>query len=99
MFTPLPILVNANLLKAQKVNLVANGIDTVSTVKINDVVIGKTDNQFVRYVFDVKKHLKEGTNRITVAFASAPTYAKVQSEEFRKKYNYSVVPGNYSYFT
>ena len=93
------ILVKANFLKAEKLNMVSNGIDTVSTIKINDIVIGKTTNQFVRYVFDVKKHLKEGTNRISVAFESAPTYALVQSDQFKKKYNYSVNPGICNYFT
>jgi beta-mannosidase len=75
------------------VNLLANGIDTVSSVYINDQLIGKTDNQFVRYVFDVKKVLKSGQNTIRLAFQSAPIYAKQQSDDFKKKYNYIVQPG------
>lgn len=85
--------VTSDLVNGQRVNLVAEGIDTVSQVEINGVVIGETNNQFVRYVFDVKKHLKVGSNTIAVRFQSAPTYARVQSEQFKKKYNYSVIPG------
>jgi len=75
------------------VNLLANGIDTVSSVYINDQLIGKTDNQFVRYVFDVKKVLKSGQNTIRLAFQSAPIYAKQQSDAFKDKYHYNIQPG------
>ncbi|CAG2176241.1 unnamed protein product, partial [Oppiella nova] len=84
--------VDANIISKKYVNLLANGIDTVSSVYINDQLIGKTDNQFVRYVFDVKKVLKSGQNTIRLAFQSAPIYAKQQSDDFKKKYNYTVQP-------
>ena len=74
-------------------NLLAEGIDTVSSVYINDQLIGKTDNQFVRYVWDVKKVLKSGQNTIRLDFQSAPVYAIQQSDAFKKKYNYTVLPG------
>lgn len=34
------------------------GIDTVSTIRLNDAPLGRTDNMFVRYIFDVKSVLK-----------------------------------------
>ncbi len=73
--------------------LVAKGIDTVSSVYINDKLIGTTDNMFVRYKFDVKQVLKTGQNKIRIAFESAPFYGKSQSENYKKTYGYEVPPG------
>ncbi|CAG2112721.1 unnamed protein product [Medioppia subpectinata] len=84
--------VDSKLLNKKNINLLANGIDTISSVYINDQLIGKTDNQFVRYVWDVKKVLKSGQNTIRLAFQSAPLYAKQKSEEFKQKYKYAVLP-------
>ncbi|CAG2116035.1 unnamed protein product, partial [Medioppia subpectinata] len=84
--------VDSKLLDKKNVNLLANGIDTVSSVYVNDQLIGKTDNQYIRYVWDVKKVLKSGQNLIRLAFQSAPLYAKQQSEDFLQKYNYKVIP-------
>lgn len=39
-------------------NLVFEGVDTIAFVELNDVPIGTTQNMFVRYVFDVKEHIK-----------------------------------------
>ena len=73
--------------------MVADGIDTVSTVYVNDKIVGKTNNQFIRYNFDLKPVLKTGKNQIKIAFKAAPTYAKNKAEEFKKRYNYSILPG------
>ena len=85
--------VDTSLLNKRSVNLVAEGIDTVSTVYINDKIVGKTENQFIRYKFDLKPVLKTGKNTIRIAFESAPIYARKQAEDFKKKYNYPVIPG------
>lgn len=37
--------------------LTFKGLDTVAEISLNDNFIGKTDNMFVRYRFDVKKNL------------------------------------------
>ncbi len=71
----------------------AKGIDTVSSVYINDKLIGTTDNMFVRYKFDIKQVLKTGQNKISIAFESAPLYGKSQSENYKKTYGYKVPPG------
>ncbi|CAG2177016.1 unnamed protein product, partial [Oppiella nova] len=39
--------VDAKLLTKQVVNLVAEGVDTVSAIYINDQLVGRTVNQFV----------------------------------------------------
>ena len=89
----LTLSVTDKLLSKQRVELVAHGLDTVSTVSINGHIVGKTDNQFIRYKFDVKKVLKIGKNSITVAFESAVTYGKQKSEEYQRQYGYPVPPG------
>jgi beta-mannosidase len=82
--------VDESLLNKNGVYLVAKGIDTVSSVYINDKLIGTTDNMFVRYKFDVKPVLKTGENKIRIAFESAVNYAKRESELYTKTYNYSI---------
>lgn len=47
---------------SRKAVLVFEGVDTVSTISLNGVVIGKTDNMFQRYVCtviekDIRKQL------------------------------------------
>ncbi|CAG2180926.1 unnamed protein product, partial [Oppiella nova] len=68
----------------------ADGIDTVSTVTINDELIGRTDNQFIRYKFDVKKVLKLGPNVIRVAIQSAPLYSMERAKQYETQYKYKV---------
>lgn len=38
------------LRQKQRVSLVFDGVDTVSTISLNDVIVGTTDNMFRRYV-------------------------------------------------
>ena len=45
--------------------------DTFCTVKINGETVGRTENRFCRYDFDVRPYLKAGENRIEGFFESA----------------------------
>ncbi|ESP02846.1 hypothetical protein LOTGIDRAFT_212346 [Lottia gigantea] len=81
--------VSADVLSKQAVILVAEGVDTFSTVTINGIKIGVTDNMFLRYVFDVKAALKSGLNNITIAFKSAVNMAA----ELEKQSAYPIPPG------
>ncbi|XP_031570890.1 beta-mannosidase-like [Actinia tenebrosa] len=80
--------VNKSIISRSKIILVCDGLDTVSTVSINDQVVGHSDNMFLRYIFDVKNAIKAGTNTIQVRFTSAIQYAKRKSQE----YGYDVPP-------
>lgn len=62
----------------QKVNLVCEGIDTVATITLNNIIVGKTNNMFVKYMFDITKLVNENTF-IVIAFLSAVSYAYQQS--------------------
>nr|XP_037279850.1 beta-mannosidase-like [Rhipicephalus microplus] len=68
----------------RRVLLVAHGIDTVATVYVNDVAVGETDNMFVRYVFDIKPHIKVGYNNVSVEFTSAVAHARERARLYGK---------------
>uniref|UniRef100_A0A671SAV8 Beta-mannosidase n=1 Tax=Sinocyclocheilus anshuiensis TaxID=1608454 RepID=A0A671SAV8_9TELE len=62
-----------------KAVLVFEGVDTVSTISLNGVTIGKTDNMFRRYDFEVTGLLKDEENVLQVWIMSAVTYASQRS--------------------
>ncbi|XP_043111548.1 beta-mannosidase isoform X2 [Puntigrus tetrazona] len=63
-----------------KAVLVFEGVDTVSTISLNGVTIGKTDNMFRRYDFDVTGLLKDEENVLQVWIMSAVRYAFQRSQ-------------------
>ncbi|MGN0853517.1 MAG: glycoside hydrolase family 2 protein, partial [Kiritimatiellia bacterium] len=79
--------VKSDLLKAKSVILRLEDVDTFCTISINGQVVGKTDNRFRRWDFDVKKFLRSGDNRIVGVFRSAENEsnerAKAYDHEFR----------------
>ncbi|MEU7866891.1 glycoside hydrolase family 2 protein [Dactylosporangium sp. NPDC049140] len=59
-----------------RVDLVAEGLDTVATVTLNGVELGRTANQHRGYRFDVTGVLRPDGNELTVRFDSAYDYAE-----------------------
>ncbi|WP_198664223.1 glycoside hydrolase family 2 protein [Jiangella endophytica] len=59
----------------QRVDLVFEGLDTVATVSVNGVRIGRTANMHRTYRFPVLSHLIEGTNELSIRFESPIRYA------------------------
>ncbi|BFU42784.1 glycosyl hydrolase 2 galactose-binding domain-containing protein [Krasilnikovia sp. MM14-A1004] len=70
-----------------RVDLVCAGLDTVATVTLNDVEIGRTANMHRGYRFDVRAVLRAGENRLRVHFGSAYTYARAQQERLGDRPN------------
>ncbi|KAG7277107.1 hypothetical protein CRUP_031320 [Coryphaenoides rupestris] len=64
----------------QRVMLVFDGIDTISSISLNGVVLGETDNMFRQYDFSVGPVLTEGDNVLAVSLASPVRYAAQRSE-------------------
>nr|XP_012626414.1 beta-mannosidase [Microcebus murinus] len=64
--------------KWQKVNLIFEGVDTVSKVLFNEVTIGETDNMFSTYGFDVSG-LVGAANSVELRFQSAVLAAAQRS--------------------
>ncbi|WP_426504075.1 glycoside hydrolase family 2 protein [Dactylosporangium sp. McL0621] len=60
----------------ERVDLVAEGLDTVATVTLNGVELGRTANQHRGYRFDVTGVLRPDGNELTVRFDSAYDYAE-----------------------
>nr|XP_053649260.1 beta-mannosidase-like [Cherax quadricarinatus] len=72
---------DAALLGHERVALIFEGLDTAARVLVNDEVVGTSDNMFVRYIYDVKQHLKESEdNTLQVEFESPVEYAARQYE-------------------
>ncbi|MHC4247971.1 MAG: beta-mannosidase [Planctomycetota bacterium] len=73
--------VDARFLAERACVLVCEGLDTVARVSVNGVEVGAASNMFRRYVFDVKPHLQEGENRISIRFRSPVDYAAERAED------------------
>ncbi len=57
-------------------------VDCLSTIHVNDSLIGSTESQFLRYSFDVTTHLEVGINRIRIRFDSPSLSARRKAEQF-----------------
>ncbi|XP_075400096.1 beta-mannosidase [Tenrec ecaudatus] len=64
----------------QKVTLIFESIDTVAEILLNNVTIGKTDNMFHSYSFDITSVVKDTLNTVELRFQSAVRYAAQQSK-------------------
>ncbi len=62
------------LLDEQHIFLVCDGLDTLAIVTLNGRELGKTDNMFRRYSWEVTDHLRAGDNEIRVTFLSPVQY-------------------------
>ena len=68
--------VDTALLKHDHVDLVAEGLDTVATIRLNGKRIAQTENMFIGYRFDVAKAIKPGKNVIEIEFTSPMAYIR-----------------------
>jgi len=73
--------VSAEFLQQSKVLLHCESLDTLSTISINGQEIGKTDNQFRAWEFEVKNVLRPGENEIQIYFDSALKYGQARLKE------------------
>jgi beta-mannosidase len=69
------------LLEHERVLLRCEGLDTLADVKLNGRRLGRTDNMFRTWEFDVKDRLRTGENRIEVRFASAMRYIEKRQRQ------------------
>jgi len=63
-----------------RTDLVCAGLDTVATVTLNDVEVGRTANMHRSYRFDTRGALRAGPNRLQVRFTSPYSYAEAQRQ-------------------
>jgi beta-mannosidase len=66
---------------SDQVDLVALGLDTVATVELNGIELGRTRNMHRSYRFPVAQLLRPGDNTLAVTFTGALTAAEQASRE------------------
>ncbi len=72
---------SAQALAAAHLFLVADGLDTLAEVRLNGTLLGKAENMFRTYRWDVAGLLKAGRNELLVTFASAVNYCAARNAE------------------
>jgi len=83
--------------KNKKVFLQADGLDTITEIKINGKKIANTENMHIRYKFDVTNILKKGENKIEIIFYSSIRYINEKLKKSRIIDNDIIhsIPGTY----
>jgi beta-mannosidase len=72
-------------LAEEVVELVADGLDTVATVKLNGHEVARTENMFTGYRWNVTPWLRAGKNELTVHFGSAMKYIRSYRTEHQPR--------------
>lgn len=68
--------VDEDTLSHDKVILHCDGLDTLADIFLNGVKVSSVDNMHRTYLFDVKKLLRQGENRIAILFHSPVKYVR-----------------------
>jgi beta-mannosidase len=68
--------VDERLLAEEVVDLVADGLDTIATVRLNGSEVARTENMFIGHRWDVKALLRRGLNTLSIRFDSATRYVR-----------------------
>jgi beta-mannosidase len=80
--------IDAEMLQYEQVLLRCEGLDTLATISLNGREVGRTDNMFRVWEFNVKPLLKPGENRIEILFGSPVLF--VEALEAKRKENKGV---------
>lgn len=75
--------VSSALLEQPQVRLVCAGLDTLATLMLNGVEIGRADNMYRTWEYDVKSALQPGENVLIIRFDSPLTYLRRRDREER----------------
>ena len=73
------------VLAEEKVFLVADGLDTIAEVKLNGESLGKANNQFRQWRWDIKERLKAGENTLEIDFSGPAAYVSAAQNHRRMK--------------
>jgi beta-mannosidase len=76
--------VPAALLRNDRVELVAEGLDTYATIRINGREVAQTANMFIAHRMDVREHLHSGENSIEIVFDSPVIRSKHLEQQYGK---------------
>jgi beta-mannosidase len=67
---------DARMLEEEVVDLVADGLDTIATIRLNGAEVARTDNMFIGHRWNVKPHLRRGRNNLSIRIDSATRYIR-----------------------
>jgi len=70
--------VPAEFLQQPTILVRCHGLDTLAAVEINGITVGKADNMFRVWEFDVKPYIKAGNNTISVRFDAPMPYLRTK---------------------
>ncbi len=95
----------ADLLDCDSVDLVFDGLDTIASIWLNDKLIGRTNNMFIPFRFDVKRFLKPRDNSLLVKFEPPVQYAQklmdrytsFSESDFRNPYRVYIRKAQYQF--
>lgn len=73
--------VPAEFLKHERALLRCFGLDTLATIEVNGAPVGRADNMYRVWLFDVKPQLKAGENRIAIRFDAPMPFLRKQDAE------------------
>lgn len=72
--------VDEAFLERDRILLDCRGLDVICELYLNDELIAETRNMFIEYEFDVRDHLKAGTNTLRAVFRSVLEWNKKQAD-------------------
>lgn len=84
---------DARMLRARRIVLRCEGLDTLAHVQINGRHVGDASNMHITWLWDVKPLLREGENEIVVRFDSPIEYALAAYEKSPGWCSTDAVPG------
>ncbi len=74
------------MLSQPHVELQCHGLDTLATLWLNGREIGRADNMFRAWSFDVRPHLCAGGNTLRIQFDTLEPYVEKNREAYKKAY-------------
>lgn len=80
-------------LKADKINLVCEMVDTLCDIYVNNSLVGKGENAHLKYSFDVKQFVKPGENTVRVVFYSPLKYIEHKQKNEKCPKNFGGIDG------
>lgn len=72
-------IVDAEAMAEEKLFLVCDGLDTLAEVMLNGQTLGRTDNMYRRYEWEIKSLVTAGENTVRIKFASPVRYITAEN--------------------
>jgi beta-mannosidase len=79
-----------DLLDCDRVLLRCEGLDTIAAIRVNEAFVGRTDNMYRTWEFDVRSLLRRGTNAIEIHFSSPMDY--IRDRQTVRRLDYPTAP-------